>query len=276
MSISEVINQFEDLQRANYFEILIEPPPLLSRFDQTLLKFLALSTDFPFETINTTDLVTNSQKRRVATDIAYDPNAITFRLDSRGRILEFFQRWRNLVVGDDHRMGYYDDYVGTIYIRLLDRNMREVYSATLVEAYPVNRTSIPLSYDSDNSLATLSVSFSFLLAEYSQNGVFLSSDWFDMLTGQSSSIKLPWGADIILKNPFEDKAREVIRDASNAVNDFIGKIDNFGIGNFNVANIAQQKLKGLQQQVLSKYQNLIPTTVSKIKNKISLPRIKIF
>lgn len=276
MSISEVINQFEDLQRSNYFEILIEPPPLLSRFDQTLLKFLALSTDFPFETINTTDLVTNSQKRRVATDIAYDPNAITFRLDSRGRILEFFQRWRNLVVGDDHRMGYYDDYVGTIYIRLLDRNMREVYSATLVEAYPVNRTSIPLSYDSDNSLATLSVSFSFLLAEYSQNGVFLSSDWFDMLTGQSSSIKLPWGADIILKNPFEDKAREVIRDASNAVNDFIGKIDNFGIGNFNVANIAQQKLKGLQQQVLSKYQNLIPTTVSKIKNKISLPRIKIF
>ena len=275
MSITKVISQFSDILRPNLFEVFIEPPPLLSSYNQTLLKFMVLSTDFPFETIEPTLFVANSQKRKVANDISFTTLPITFRLDSRGRVLEFFQRWRNLVVSDDHRMGYYDDYVGTIFIKLLDRNHHEVFTAKLIEAFPVNRGDIPLSYETTDQFMTLTVSFEYLLAEYSREGFFLSSEWFDMVRGITDKVKLPFGLDKIFTNPFEDKARDFIRDTVDKANDAIRDIDIFNIRQTNVLTLAQERLKGLQTNVLSKYNNVLPAALSRVNIPTTVSRIKL-
>lgn len=272
--ISKVIDRFDDLLRPNYFEVLIEPPQQLSRYDQPLLKFLVLSTDFPFETIEPTVMVSSSQKRKFANDISFASLPLTFRLDSDGRILEFFQRWRNLVVSDDHRMGYYDDYIGTVIIKMLDKQKNEIYTAKLVECFPVNRSAISLSYDSTDQFSQLTVNFEYMLIEYARAGEFLSSQWFDMVTGITDQIKLPFGLDNIFRNPFEDKVRELLRAGDRSVSD---AFDRLGLPPaLNAQRQAQQTLTRLQKGVMSRYNITIPTTVTnRIKNVVpSLPRLR--
>lgn len=274
MSISKAISQFSDILRSNLFEVYIEPPPLLSNYNSNLLKFMVLSTDFPFETIEPTTFVCNSQKRKVANDISFTTLPITFRLDSRGRVLEFFQRWRNLVISDEHRIGYYDDYIGTIYIRLLDRNHNEVFVAKLLEAFPVNRGDIPLSYETTDQFMTLTVNFEYLLAEYSRDGLLLASDWFDMIAGIGSKIKLPFGLDGVFTNPFEDKATTFIREKVDKAVDAIRDIDIYGIRSINVLKLNETRLSGLNQNVLNSIHNVTSSVNNRIINKISLPKLR--
>ena len=68
-------------------------------------------------------------------------------------------------------MGYYEDYIGTIEIHMLDRQMRRIYGVKIKEAYPVNRSNINLSQNSLDTLSELPVSFIYADVSYSVNNV---------------------------------------------------------------------------------------------------------
>lgn len=175
MGLQNVISKFSDLLRENMFEVLISPPKDINStklgsttkgVDSELVSLLAQSTSFPFETISKQEYRANLRDYTIASGVDYDPIDINFYLDSNGFVLDFFQRWKQLIVDDQFRAGYYNDYTGNIVIRMLDRKLKNIFEATLHEAYPVNRNNISLSYRSDDSFADLQVSFVFGYATY--------------------------------------------------------------------------------------------------------------
>jgi hypothetical protein len=175
MGIQNVINKFSDLLRANMFEVLVNPPSKISTtqlgsttkaVDSELVSLLAYSTNFPFETITKQDYRANLRDYSIANGVDYDPIDISFYLDSTGFVLDFFQRWKQLIVDDQFRAGYYDEYTGSIVMRMLDRKLKNIFEVTLHEAYPVNRNSIPLSQLSTDTFSELTVNFIFGYATY--------------------------------------------------------------------------------------------------------------
>ena len=281
MNIGDIVTTFEDLLRPNYFEVIIEPPAQISLYEQPILKFLVLSTDFPFETIEPTTYVSSSQKRKFANDISFGNLPITFRLDSHGRILEFFQRWRNLVVSDEHRMGYYEDYIGSIYIKMLNRQKQEVYTAKLTECFPVNRSNINLSHDTNDQISTLTVTFEYMLVEYSHNGSYVSSSGFDMLTGQGDQFKLPF--DLIGKLPdmLQDKLNTILRDGQSNIDKIKLPLEDMSRKlsstiNKKIDNQIRKPINDVSSQLGNKIDNQIKKPIRKFADKITsrLPKIK--
>jgi hypothetical protein len=162
MNIDTLKEKFKDFLRSNYFEVEIEPPKLLSGFDTSFLKYLVVSCDFPFETINKEELVVMSRKFIIGSDIDFDPIAVTFLCDSDGKMLSFFNAWKTLIIDDDKKMGYFDDYTGKMTIRMIDRKLNTVFETTLSEVYPASRNNISLSYNSENSFAEKIISFQYV------------------------------------------------------------------------------------------------------------------
>jgi hypothetical protein len=170
-SIDKIRQLFKGFLRPNYFEVLIDPPQKLEGDKNTeLLTFAVNSTSFPFETINVQEYNEMSRHYKIADSVDYDPVAISFRLDSEGKVLDFFHRWRRLIVNDNFKVGYYNDYIGKVIIRLLDAKLQNIFEVVMHEVFPVNRNPMPLSYDTGDAIAELDVSFQFLYTTYTSYG----------------------------------------------------------------------------------------------------------
>lgn len=74
----------------------------------------------------------------------------------------FFESWQEMAFNHKSwNMQYYNDYIGSIDIYLLDREMNRRYGIKLWEAFPKTVAAIDLGYDQNNSIIKTSVSFSF-------------------------------------------------------------------------------------------------------------------
>jgi len=254
MSIEKFKSQFSDLLRPNYYEILIKPPSSLNAQSE-ILSFLCSATDFPFETIQTMEMVTHSQKRLIATGIDFDPITVTFLLDSTGKVLDFFQKWKSIIITDDFKAGYYEDYIGTIEIYMLDRQKQRIYGVELAEAYPVNRSNIALSMASTDSLSELAISFVFASSKYTMNNVLYSSvgdDWNSYTRKYKT-------------NNFSNTINNDI--GLDKINDYLGK---FG-SDFDTFGIGQQinKLTSPFTKQINKFQSGIDKRINDITSKIT-------
>ena len=210
MSIQKFKGQFADLLRPNYYEILISPPKKLNAKSE-ILSYLCSATDFPFETIQTTELVTHNRKRLIASGVDFDPITATFILDSTGIVLDFFQKWKSIIIDDTFSVGYYEDYVGTVEIFMLDKQKQRIFGVKLKEVYPVNRGNIALSYNTVDSISELAISFVFAQSQYSLNNVLYPS-----ATTNWDAQKRKYSNEF---NPFDLSVGEI--------NDYLGK---FGAG----------------------------------------------
>jgi hypothetical protein len=176
MQIDDFKTKFNDVLRPNYYEVIIDPPTSLKQNSSfkidnyDILPLLAVNVDFPFETIERIDHIIYSRKYKIANNIDFDPFNITFVLDSKGLILDFFNRWKDLIYDSDFKMNYYDEYIGKITIRMMDRMSQNIFEVNLIDAYPVNRNSIPLSYDTLDGRSEFIVAFDYLKPEYAHLG----------------------------------------------------------------------------------------------------------
>jgi len=117
-------------------------------------------------------------------NVAYGINngdvTMQFIVDSKSDIVYFFERWFDLIVNRDskggadmktpssvtkyapYEVGYKDDYsCPVINVFVYDRSNRAVMEYNIYDAFPINLQSINLSWEAENSLLKINVSFAF-------------------------------------------------------------------------------------------------------------------
>tara|TARA_Y100001963_G_scaffold152572_1_gene237676 strand:+ start:4999 stop:5706 length:708 start_codon:yes stop_codon:yes gene_type:complete len=101
--------------------------------------------------------------REVVEGVTYAED-ITMVFQSSSDLKErvFFESWQEQAFNDKSwNVQYYNDYVGTVDIYLLDRESNRRYGLRLMEAFPKTVNAIELSYGSTNEIVKTSVGMAF-------------------------------------------------------------------------------------------------------------------
>ena len=154
------------LPQSNRFQMNINPPRNLST-GATILRRLMIRTvsvDLPGNTLDTIpDNNIYGPNRNVVQGISYaDAIDAKFLMDENFDIHRYFQEWQRLMYDDKTwNLRYYDNYVGTMDIFILNRDHRPTAGFRLWEVYPSTIGPISLDMGSKEPINSFTVSFNF-------------------------------------------------------------------------------------------------------------------
>ena len=184
------ISQFKALTKArfaspNLFRVDISRnnPSDSSAFRERL-SFVCHNAQIPGLTMVATDK--DLAYRSTVRQKTYDDITLAFHCNDDMLELEYFQDWMGAMVNHEtNRVGFYNDYIGTLTISKLSRQSRvingeeatEPNATTLVttinEAYPKRIEPLALDYSSNGALMSLNINFAY--RDYEQKWVPLES-----------------------------------------------------------------------------------------------------
>lgn len=161
----------DDFARPNRFKVTIVTPPALSSgleafgLDSQAARKISFDCSdalFPGENIATNEVKYVGVIRKFPYVKNFNDIVLTFYVDPTHRVQLFFQAWQNLVIGQDAAVGYYDDYVGKIFIEQLHIDDIELptFTKEIGEAFPTSFSAIALGMGISNAAERLTVSFS--------------------------------------------------------------------------------------------------------------------
>lgn len=159
--INDLTSKFSDFLRPNLYAVYIFPKSNFADYEDYGIGLLCNQASFPFYTFTTVNAWYNNKQNYLINKIDYDPITFSFFVDKFNKTLKFFDLWRKQIIDDDHKIGFYDDYISFIDIEIIDGNGETAAIATLENAFPINIESIPLSYDANDQIINMSVSFQF-------------------------------------------------------------------------------------------------------------------
>ena len=147
----------------NRFEVLITRPGG-SANDARKVSLRCETVLLPGRNLNTiTDGMPYGPTREVVDGVTYAEDiSMTFQASSGLDERVFFEEWQELAFNKQTwNVGYYNDYVSTVEIYLLDRQDQRRYGIKLIEAFPKTIGGTDLSQAANNEIIKTSVSFSF-------------------------------------------------------------------------------------------------------------------
>lgn len=114
---------------------------------------------------------TYGDQREVVYERNFESVTLTFLVDRQFLVKDYFDQWTNEIVDPALRhIGYYEDYIRDIEIRVQDTKDNDTYSVTLCEAYPKTISAITLDHNSKD-IMKMQVTFNY---KYHLNVVSLS------------------------------------------------------------------------------------------------------
>lgn len=175
------INRY-GLSKSNLFHVVVNTPPCLqsefsSEFYGTGLQFFCRSAEVPDMAIETVPVYhqgTGLPVQRTNGMRMSNLNTV-FMLDSEFRVKHFFHGWLqrmyNYSIDNIHgevdgqlpyEIGYPDDYKTTVTVTQFSSNSTDnFYTYRYLNAFPTTIGSVSLSWETQNEIATLPVSFTF-------------------------------------------------------------------------------------------------------------------
>ena len=147
----------------NRFEVVILAPGAGSR-DSRKVSMRCETILLPGRNLNTlTDGNPYGPTREIVDGVTYAEDiTMTFQASSGLDERVFFENWQELAFNKQTwNVGYYNDYVSTVEIYLLDRQDQRRYGIKLWEAFPKTISGTELSHASNNEIIKTSVNFSF-------------------------------------------------------------------------------------------------------------------
>ena len=152
----------------NRFEVIIARPKG-SAAESRKVSMRCESINLPGRNLNsTTDTNIYGPTREVVDGVTYAEDInMTFQASSGLEERVFFEEWQALAFGDyDGRngswnVGYYNDYISTVDIYVLDRQNQRRFGLKLHEAFPKTIAATELNQCTNNELIKLGVTFSF-------------------------------------------------------------------------------------------------------------------
>jgi len=141
-------------------------------FRNTSLKFKCEATEFPGRTLATTDDVSAGPAVTFAYDTIYNDISLTFIADERFNERGFFDLWMEYAVRNTSdapinyprggAVSFYDDVVSEVRINQLnDKGDTIIARCTLQNAFPIQLTSMPLSWEEQNTYQRFAVTFNY-------------------------------------------------------------------------------------------------------------------
>jgi hypothetical protein len=176
------INQYGGLARTSFFVVSIFEKNIDRPSNQYMpsgdLRFFCKSVNMPSINLAVTDFKPQGfgMAHTMPIGINSDPLSCIFILDSDHKVLSFFHEWIQRVVNYDlsggafssvddkypYEIGYKKEYALDMEIRFYSTHDENAfYLCTLKDVYPTQIGSINLSWEENNSLASLPVSFSY-------------------------------------------------------------------------------------------------------------------
>lgn len=161
------------LAMQNRYRLYVTPPKgvLANPHD---FNIMCDSCSLPSRQILSQDYQSVRQSQKIANGYINDDVSFTFILTNDYYAKDIFDAWAAKVIDfGKYRAGYLNDYTGTVQIMqtvkkthkdaktsLLDE--KTIYSATLLGAYPILFSSIPLSNDSQNTVQKFGVTMTYM------------------------------------------------------------------------------------------------------------------
>jgi hypothetical protein len=127
-----------------------------------LMTFRCMSSQLPGENIATAERKTNGSPRKVGYGLTELDLSMTVILSASMMERDFFVLWQDLVYNKEFQNPYYyDDYIGSVIIRMFSHTGEISAEYELMEAYPISVSPVELSWDSQNQMATFNVEWSY-------------------------------------------------------------------------------------------------------------------
>lgn len=181
--LNNILSEFhsaEGYAEANKFEVEIFPPASKARglsmnamrdeasavpvADLKSISLRASTVSLPGRTLGTSnDTNIYGPQRTVADGVTFDDSiTISFQPSSELDERVLFEKWQYAAYNPQTwNMGYYNNYVGTVFVYLLDKQMNRRYGLKLWECFPKTVGPIALGYGTNDSLATFDVTMNF-------------------------------------------------------------------------------------------------------------------
>lgn len=134
--------------------------------------------------ISTAPVRTYGENREVSYDRTFAPVSLTFLVDRKMEVVQFFHDWIDLIIDPKTRLtGYYTSYASTVEIYIQDNQNRNTYVNRLFECYPKTISDIQLD-SSSKDVMRLNVQFVYKYHKGAQMAVGGMPQPVDPATGQ--------------------------------------------------------------------------------------------
>lgn len=150
-TIRDLIGKVQDVNLGNRYEVILYLPDKLKaewNFKVDDITFYCDKCQIPGLTAGKIERQIYGEPRNLGTIVnSADTVEMSYIFDYKGLNIHFFEAWANLVMNPEtKRIGYYDDYVGTIEINILNNLNKPILSCVLLEAWPEKINDLELSY----------------------------------------------------------------------------------------------------------------------------------
>lgn len=146
-------------------------PNKLGISDARFLNYRCLNASLPAKSVGTTELKTYGPIRKLAYGGIHDDITLTFILSDDLKEREVFYKWLDLISSDiTGNAEYYDEYVVSFTITTFNKNGKPNSVATILEAFPKSMGEVQLSWDENDSVSTLEVTFAYRFFEEERKG----------------------------------------------------------------------------------------------------------
>ena len=173
-----LFSQMRGWAHTNQYEVLITiPGPVLNtvqnpyknfvqelRSDAREIQLRCESITLPGRNLSSTpDTNIHGPLREVVNNVNYaDSVNMVFQASADLRERVFFEKWQYAAFNPDTwNVGYYNNYIGTVDIYVLDRENNRKYGLTLRECYPKSIAQTDLSYAANNEIIKLTIDMNF-------------------------------------------------------------------------------------------------------------------
>ena len=164
--LNDVLSMFhseDGYAQPNRFEVLITRPQA-SADENRQVSMRCESINLPGRNLNTTtDSNIYGPTREIVDGVTYaDDIAMTFQASSGLEERVFFEEWQTLAFDErTWNVGYYNDYISTVDVYLLDRQDNRRYGLKFHEAFPKTINATELNQGTNNEIIKLEVVLSF-------------------------------------------------------------------------------------------------------------------
>ena len=148
---------------SNRFEVIIAAP-MANFAEQRRVSLRCETVSLPGRNLDSmTDSNIYGPTREIVKGVTYAED-VSLSFVSSGGLEErvFFEEWQKLAFNEETwNVNYYNDYIGSVEIYLLDRQDTKKFGIKLWEAYPKSITATDLSQSPNTEIIRISVGFSF-------------------------------------------------------------------------------------------------------------------
>jgi len=158
--VNSVFSKFT-FARPTKYEVSVFAPTAIG--DSRNHTFQCVSASMPGKSFSTFDVRRGSPiQTKLPYDNIYDELRLTFRLSDDHSERTFFENWHNYIYDEANaQFRFAKSYYGTIEVTQLTNDLNKSKTIRCVDVFPTNISSIELSFDTTDTIATFEVQFAY-------------------------------------------------------------------------------------------------------------------